>query len=95
MSSAYHPQTDGQMEAMNRVVEMVLRCTLHAGQEGLSWEKMLSTIEFIINNSPIVATGYMPFYLNYGFHPCTPVDLIQDHNSMMLEGVNQFVDRMR
>ena len=95
MSSAYHPQTDGQTEAMNRVVEMVLRCTLHASQEGSSWERMLSTVEFVINNSPTAATGYMPFYLNYGFHPCTPVDLIRDHDSTMLEGVNQFVDRMR
>ena len=49
---AYHPQTDGQTEAINRVVEMVLRCTLHEGQEGSSWERMLSTVEFAINNHP-------------------------------------------
>ena len=95
MSSAYHPQTDGQTEAMNRVVEMVLRCTLHAGQEGSNWEKLLSTVEFVINNSPTQATGYTPFYLNYGFHPCTPADLIRDSDSTMIEGVNQFVDRMK
>ena len=31
MSSAYQPQIDGQIEAMNRVVEMVLCYTLHEG----------------------------------------------------------------
>ena len=76
MCSAYHPQTDGQTEAMNRVVDMVLRCTLHEGQEGSSWERILSTVEFAINSSPMQTIGYTPFYLNYGFHPCTLVDLI-------------------
>ena len=40
-------------------------------------------------------TGYMPFYLNYGFYPCTPMDLIHDSDSTMIEVVNQFVERMK
>ena len=95
LSSAYHPQTDGQTEAMNRVVEMVLRCTLHEGQEGSSWERLLSTVEFAINNHPTQTTGYTPFYLNYGFHPCTPMDLIKDSDSTLMEGVEQFLERMK
>ena len=74
---------------------MVMRCTLHAGQEGSNWEKILSTVEFVINNSPTQATGYTLFYLNYNFHPCMPMDLIRDHDSTMIEGVNQFVDRIK
>ena len=74
---------------------MVLRCTLHAGQEGSNWEKLLSTVEFVINNSPTQATRYTPFYLNYGFYPCTPADLTRDSDSILIEGVNQFVDRMK
>ena len=80
---------------MNRVVEMMLRCSLHAGQDSSSWEKILPTVEFVINNSPMQATGYTPFYLNYGFHPCTPVDLIHDSDSTLIEGVNNFVERMK
>ena len=95
MSSAYHPQTDGQTEAMNRVVEMVLRCVLHADRDYSSWESVLPTVEFVINNSPSQATGYTPFYLNYGFHPCTPADLIRDHDATLVEGVTNFVDRMQ
>ena len=55
----------------------------------------MSTVEFVINNSPTQATGYTPFYLTYGFHPCTPMDLIRDSDSTMIEGVNQFVERMK
>ena len=58
-------------------------------------KELLFTIEFVINNSPTTANGYTPFFLNYGFHPCTLVDLIQDHDPTMLEGVNQFVDRIK
>ena len=52
-------------------------------------------VEFVINNSPMQATGYTPFYLNYGYHPCTPMDLIRDYDSTLIEGVNAFVDRMK
>ena len=55
MSSAYHPQTDGQSEAMNRVVEMILRCTLMTLRKQDKWEKVLPTVEFVINNSAINA----------------------------------------
>ena len=80
---------------MNRVVEMVLRCVLHADRDHSSWESVLPTVEFVINNSPSQSTGYTPFYLNYGFHPCTPADLIRDHDVTLVEGVNNFVDRMQ
>ena len=76
ISTTHHPQMDGQIEAVNRVVEMTLRCTLHANQEPHHWEKYLSMAEFTINNTPSQATGYTPFYLNYGYHPCTPAELI-------------------
>ena len=95
MSTAHHPQTDGQTEAVNRVVEMTLRCTLHASQEPRQWEKYLSMAEFTINNTPSIATGYTPFYLNYGYHPCTPAELIRDVDTTFHEGVNIFVSRMQ
>ena len=39
--------------------------------------------------------GYTPFYLNYGYEPVTPVDLIKDADQTLLEGVNVFVGRMK
>jgi hypothetical protein len=48
-SSAYHPQTDGQTERTNQVLEDMLRaCAL---QHGGSWDKSLPYAEFSYNNS--------------------------------------------
>jgi transposase InsO family protein len=48
-SSAYHPQTDGQTERTNQVLEDMLRaCAL---QHGSSWDKSLPYAEFSYNNS--------------------------------------------
>jgi transposase InsO family protein len=48
-SSTYHPQTDGQTERVNQILEDMLRaCAL---QYERSWNKSLSYIEFSYNNS--------------------------------------------
>jgi hypothetical protein len=48
-SSACHPQTDGQMERTNQVLEDMLRaCAL---EHGRSWDKSLLYAEFLYNNS--------------------------------------------
>jgi hypothetical protein len=47
-SSAYHPQTDGQTERTNQILEDMLRaCAL---QYGISWDKSLPYVEFSYNN---------------------------------------------
>ena len=86
---------DGQTEAMNLVLEMVLYCTLHRRQEGLSWEHILSIVEFAINNSLTQVIGYTPFYLNYSFYLCSPVDLVKDNDSPLIKEIDQFIERMR
>jgi hypothetical protein len=48
-SSAYHPQTGGQTERVNQILEDMLRaCVLHYGK---NWDKCLSLAEFSYNNS--------------------------------------------
>ena len=95
MSSAHHLQTDGQTEAANWVVEQVLRCTIHGSQEVTHWERYLPMVEFVINSSASPSTGYSPFYLNYGYEPTTPLDLIKDVEQTNIEGVNVFISRMK
>ncbi|CAI7758017.1 unnamed protein product [Closterium sp. NIES-53] len=70
MSSAYHPQTDGQTERLNQVVEQLLRT---ACKDNVShWDTQLPTLEFAYNNASHAATGKTPFFLCYGREPLTP-----------------------
>ncbi|GLC34635.1 hypothetical protein PLESTM_000219700 [Pleodorina starrii] len=71
MSTAYHPQTDGQTERTNRTLGDMLRN--YAGQEPTAWDTHLSAAEFALNNAVNRSTGRSPFFLNYGFHPALPI----------------------
>ena len=48
-STAYHPQTDGQTERVNQILEDMLRACALA--QGPKWEDSLSYAEFSYNNS--------------------------------------------
>jgi hypothetical protein len=63
-SSAYHPQTDGQIERVDQILEDMLRaCAL---QYGWSWDKSLSYAEFSYNNSYQKSLKMAPFEMLYG-----------------------------
>jgi hypothetical protein len=66
-SSAYHPQTNGQTERVNQILEDMLRgCAL---QYGRSWDKSLPYAEFSYNNSHQESLKMAPFEMLYG-HIC-------------------------
>ena len=67
MSTAFHPQTDGQTERMNQTIEAYLRSFVNYEQN--DWVELLPMAEFAYNNSVTTATGLSPFYANFGFHP--------------------------
>jgi hypothetical protein len=67
LSSAYHPQTDGQTERVNQVLEQYLRCFVDDQQK--EWVQLLPQAEFAYNNTVHVSTGTSPFFANYGLHP--------------------------
>ena len=71
-----------------------IRFPTHSSNEPAHWARDLSLVEFVINNSPSQFTGCMPFFLTYGYHPATPMDLIHDSQSMVTEGVNVLMQRM-
>ena len=64
LSTAYHPQTDGQTERVNRVLEDLLRlCILDFGG---TWEDHLPLVEFAYNNSYQATIGMAPFEALHG-----------------------------
>jgi hypothetical protein len=70
-SSAYHPQTDGQIERTNQVLEDMLRaCALKYGK---SWDKSLPYAEFSYNNSYQASLKMAPFEALYGKKCKTPL----------------------
>ena len=73
MSSAYHPQTDGQTERMNRVIVDMMRHYINPTHD--DWDEHLMAIEFAINNAFQQSIGTTPFRLTYGQNPLTPVSL--------------------
>jgi len=67
MSTAFHPQTDGQTERLNQTIEAYLRAFVSKEQD--DWVRRLPMAEFAYNNSTTMGNGMTPFYANYGFHP--------------------------
>ncbi|PRQ29559.1 putative nucleotidyltransferase, Ribonuclease H [Rosa chinensis] len=73
-SSAYHPQTDGQTEVVNRSLGNLLRSLV--GEHIRSWDSILPIAEFAYNNSVNRTIGMSPFEAVYGHKLKAPIDLI-------------------
>jgi hypothetical protein len=67
LSTAYHPQTDGQTERFNQELEQYLRIFCSYRQD--DWVKLLPIAQFVHNSQVSSATGKSPFDLLYGFTP--------------------------
>jgi hypothetical protein len=71
LSSAYHPQSDGQTERMNRLLEETLRSYIDPSAN--DWDLHLQVAAYAINIATSSATGESPFVLNTGYGPRTPL----------------------
>ena len=67
LSTAFHPETDGQTERMNAVLEQYLRAYVSYLQD--DWVEWLPLAEFSTNLHVSETTRVSPFYANYSFHP--------------------------
>ncbi len=86
MSTAMHPQTDGQTERMNGVLEDTLRHFV--GPYQTDWDERLAVAEFAMNSAWNQSVQNTPFMLNFGQTPDDPtVAAIRSKHP----GVNKFV----
>ncbi|SPC66389.1 related to pol protein [Ustilago sp. UG-2017b] len=75
LSTAYHPQTDGQTERVNQVVEQYLR--MYCNYEQNDWADLLDTAAFVYNNTVHNSIGVSPFFACYGWNPKAHPDIPQ------------------
>jgi hypothetical protein len=74
LSTAYHPQTDGQSERTNQTVEAALRYYVSLHQN--DWVDHIELIQAAINIAPARSTSHSPFELLYGSNPKHALDLL-------------------
>jgi len=67
LSTAFHPETDGQTERMNAIMEQHLRAYVSYLQD--DWTDYLFLAEFAANNQVSDTTSVSPFFANHGYHP--------------------------
>lgn len=89
MSSAYHPQTDGQTKVLNRVIEQYLRAFVH--DKLATWGKFLMWAEWSYNTSCHSGTGKSPFEITYGKPPPNIPKYIGSSNAIEVDAVDEFL----
>jgi hypothetical protein len=67
LSTAFHPQTDGQTERLNQTLEQYLRSYVNHQQD--NWVHILLIAQFAYNSAMTEATKVSPFFANYGYQP--------------------------
>jgi len=90
LSTAYHPETDGQTERTNQELEQYLRMYINHRQN--NWAKWLATAEFTFNNKVHTVTKMSLFQVNYGREPRMGFDIRKKGKN---EKAEEFVKEMK
>src|SRR5882724_6430420 len=67
LSTTYHPETDGQIERVNQILEQYLRVYINYQQD--NWVNLLPLAKFVYNNTSHLATMVTPFFATRAFTP--------------------------
>jgi hypothetical protein len=67
LSTAYHPQTDGQSEHTNQTLEAMLR--IYCNHQQNNWAQWLPILQYVLNSQVSVTTKQIPFMTWMGYLP--------------------------
>ena len=90
LSTAFHPQTDGQTERMNQELEQYLRMFIDHWQD--HWPEWLGMVEFAYNNKAHAGAKVLPFEANSSQNPRMGFEL---RKKGKFEGAEKFAKRMK
>jgi len=93
ISTAHHPQTDGQSEITHRSIEQILRAYVTPLHD--DWASWLPIAEFSYNNSVNASTKQTPFFANLGFHPTVPTSFITPNPLGTDPTAGKYLDTLR
>jgi hypothetical protein len=93
-SSAYHPQTDGQIEVVNRSLGDLLRSLVT--EHHSSWDSIIPQAEFAYNDSMNRSIGKSPFQIVYGMQPREVSELRDsEQTATSSASVEEFTEAMK
>jgi hypothetical protein len=93
-SSAYHPQTDGQIEVVNQSLGDLLRSLVT--EHHSSWGNILPQAAFSYNDSVNRSTGKSPFQILYGTQPRGVSELRESKQTVTSsESTEEFAEAMK
>lgn len=95
LSTAFHPESDGQSERALRVITQMLRA--YALERPEDWDRRLAAAEYAYNKTVNASTQFAPFMLEYGQMPLEPAHLLNPRSLEMPadEDAAQFVSRLQ
>ena len=74
MSTAFHPQTDGQTERLNCKINTYLRIYVSDRQQ--DWAKWIKIAQFVWNNTVLSVMTDSPFGITRSYSPCLGTELV-------------------
>ena len=93
LSTAFHPETDGQTERVNASMEQYLRSYTDYLQD--DWANWLPMAEFTGNNVVSETTGCSPFLAEMGYHPRMGFESMEPSRSPASLNAGEFAKKMQ
>nr|XP_025664515.1 uncharacterized protein LOC112762925 [Arachis hypogaea] len=90
-SSVEHPQTNGQVEAVNKVILQGLKKRLD--QKKGAWVDELASVLWSYHTTQQSSTGETPFQLTYGVDAIIPVEIREPSPRLLLGGIEEAVEK--